>query len=423
MSFPRKRESTNHRTAVDPRFRGGDTRGGYPFENRVNYMDTRPSLLRLLAAVFSFILVAPGFSAEKPKVIDLGPDLAAVREKYDFPALAAAVIVEGKLHAAGVVGVRKYGSDVKAEPNDPFHLGSCTKAMTGTLVGLLVQQGKLKWETPLVEYFPDLKDKMHPDYRKVTLVHLLSHRAGVPPMTNGFAPVGGLQLLVIRATESPSAQRKRVAEIVLTQPPVNKPGEKMEYSNAGISIAGAIVDRVMGEDYEAVLRRMLFEPLGMKTAGFGPMGTPGQIDAPWQHRKDGDRIVPIAPLPLNDNPLFITPAGRVHCSIGDWARYIQCVLKAMRGEEGLLPPGQVRQLQEAPFGGNYALGWGIAARDWAGGKVLQHAGSNGGNFCVVWVAPLKNFAVLAATNRGGDGAPEGLDQVCSEMIKKFLTAK
>jgi CubicO group peptidase (beta-lactamase class C family) len=197
----------------------------------------------------------------------------------------------------------------------------------------------------------------------------------------------------------------------------------MEYSNAGISLVGAIVDRVMGEEYEEVLRRLLFVPLGMKTAGFGPMGTPGKIDAPWQHRKQDGKIRPIEPGPLSDNPPFITPAGRVHCSIGDWARYVQCVLKAVRGEEGLLPPNQVQQLREPPFGGNYALGWGIATRDWAGGQVLQHAGSNGGNFCVVWVAPRKNFAVLAATNRGGDGAPEGLDRVCSEMIKEFLTDK
>ncbi len=69
-----------------------------------------------------------GVSAGGPQVIDLAPDLAPVREKYDFPALPAAVIVDGELHALGVVGVRKYGSDVKAEPNDPFHLGSCTKA-------------------------------------------------------------------------------------------------------------------------------------------------------------------------------------------------------------------------------------------------------------------------------------------------------
>jgi CubicO group peptidase (beta-lactamase class C family) len=381
------------------------------------------SVARFLAVFLSLLPAGPAFSADNPRLVDLASDLMPVREKYDFPALAAAVIVDGKLHALGVVGVRKYGTDVKAEPNDPFHLGSCTKAMTGTLIGLLVQQGKLKWETPLAEYFPELKDKVHPDYQGVTLVHLLSHRAGVPPMTNGFAPLTPLQALQTRMMPSPADQRRRMAEMVLTQAPIHKPGEKFEYSNAGVSLAGAIVDRVMGEEYEAVLQRLLFEPLGIKSAGFGAMGAAGKIEAPWQHRKNGDKIVPIEPGPLSDNPPFITPAGRVHCSIGDWAKYVQCVLKAMRSEEGLLAAAQVQQLKEPPFGGNYALGWGIATRDWAGGQVLTHAGSNGGNFCVVWVAPLKNFAVLAATNRAGKGAPEGLDRVCAEMIKKFLTAK
>ncbi len=158
-------------------------------------MGTHLSVARLVLVILSLVLAAPGFSAGGSQVVDLAPDLTSVREKYDFPALAAAVIVDGKLHAMGVVGVRKYGTDVKAEPNDPFHLGSCTKAMTGTLIGLLVQQGKLKWETPLAEYFPELKDKLHPDYQNVTLVHLLSHRAGVPTMTNGFAPLLPLQVL------------------------------------------------------------------------------------------------------------------------------------------------------------------------------------------------------------------------------------
>ena len=373
------------------------------------------------AAAVLFTIVCPGLlAAGGSPVVDLAPDLAAVRQEYTFPALAAAVIVDGKLHAVGVVGVRKYGSDIKAEPNDPFHLGSCTKAMTGSLIGLLVQQGKLKWETTLAEYLPDLKDKMHPDYRGVTLVHLLSHRAGVPSMTDGFSPVGDKELQQIIALKSPREQRRRVMEIVLSQPPINKPPDKQEYSNAGFTIAGVIAETATGEDYEVLLRRLLFGPLGMTSAGFGAMGTTDHVDAPWQHRKQGEGVIPVNPGPASDNPPFITPAGRVHCSIGDWAKYIQCILAAARGEPGLLPPDQVRQLKEPPFGGGYALGWGVCDRDWGGGRVFQHAGSNRMNYCVVWVAPVKNFAVLAATNRGGEGAAEGLDRVCAAMIKKFL---
>jgi CubicO group peptidase (beta-lactamase class C family) len=351
----------------------------------------------------------------------LARELKAVRDEYKLPAVAAAVIVEGKLRETAVVGVRKYGSEIAVEVNDPFHLGSCTKAMTASLAGLLVQQGKLKWETTLAEYLPQWKDAMHADYRGVTLVHLLSHRAGVPPMTNGFAPVskGELPLLILR---SPPAQRRRVAEVVLTQPPVCKPGEKELYSNAGYTIVGAVIEQVTGEDYEKLLRRMLFEPLGMSTVGFGAMGTADRIDTPWQHRKNGDKIVPINPGPLSDNPPFITPAGRVHCSIADWAKYVGCVLAATRGENGLLPPAQVQQLQEPPFGGGYALGWGLHERSWGGGRVLSHAGSNGMNFCVVRVAPQRNCAVLVATNCGGDKAPEALDRICAATIKRLLPA-
>jgi len=151
------------------------------------------------------------------------------------------------------------------------------------------------------------------------------------------------------------------------------------------------------------------------------MGTAGRIDAPWQHRQQGGQITPIDPEPMADNPPFLAPAGRVHGSLPDWARYIQCVLKATRGEDGLLSPEQVRQLKEPPFGGDYALGWVLRERPWAGGQALLHGGSNGKNFCIVWVAPLKNFAVLAATNCGDAGAPEGLDRICAEMIRKFLT--
>jgi len=361
-----------------------------------------------------------GLYAQDAKLIDLSAELEPVCKQAAMPALGAAVICDGRLCAAGVVGVRKYGSDVKAELGDPFHLGSCTKAMTGSLIGLLAQQGKLRWDMTLEEAFPELKDTMHPDYRAVTLTHLLSHRAGLPQMTAGFELISREQLEEILAMPSPAAQRRCMAEIVLSRPPVRKPGEEMLYSNAGFALAGAIAEKAAGEDYESLVKRMLFEPLGMNSAGFGAMGTSGRIDAPWQHTKAGDKITPIEPGPDSDNPPFLTPGGRVHCSICDWAKYVQCVLKALRGEEGLLPAAEVRQLKEPPFGGDHALGWTICERDWAHGRAFTHAGTNKQNYCIVWIAPARNFAVLVATNRGGEDAFGPLDKLCAQMIARFL---
>ena len=292
--------------------------------------------------------------------------------------------------------------------------------MTASVLCILAEQGKLQWDTSLEEYFPELKERMHPEYRRVTLVHLLSHRAGAPPMTAGFDPVDADQLREIQTLASPGAQRRHVIEIFLSRPQVCKLGEKELYSNAGYVLAGVIAEEVADEDYESLLRRLLFQPLGMRSAGFGAMGTGGRIDAPWQHRMEDGKAIPINPGPRSDNPPFITPAGRVHCSIFDWAKYVQCVLAAARGEDGLLPPAQMHPLKEPPFDGNYALGWGIHERAWAGGKAFSHAGSNGMNYSVVWIAPARNFAVLAATNRGGEDAPKALDTVCSRMIQRFL---
>jgi len=376
-------------------------------------------LLKSCLSVLLFVVAGAGADVSA-EVIDLASDLTPIREEFQFPAVGAAVIVEGKLHALGVVGVRKEDGDVPAEPNDAFHLGSCTKAMTGSLIGMLVAQGELRWDTPLIEYFPELKNTMHPDYRSVTLVHLLSHRAGVPSMTAGFAPVEGKDLARVRRMTSPADQRKRVVEIVLTRPPVNNPGEKYEYSNASFTIAAVIAERTMGEDYESLMQRMLFGPLGMRTAGFGPMGTPDKMDALWGHRKEDAKIIPVKPGPQADNPPFLTPGGRVHCSMADWAKYIQCVLAAARDENDLLPAAAILQLKTPPFHGDYALGWCLQDREWGGGRVLTHAGTNTMHYAIVWVAPQKNFAVLVAANRGGDGAAEGLDKLCSSMIQKFL---
>ena len=111
---------------------------------------------------------------------NLASVLEPLREKHDLPALAAAVILDGRTYALGVVGVRKSGTDVNALPADPFHMGSCTKAMTATLIAMLVEQGKLRWDTTIAEIFPELAGDMDPTYRNVTVDHLLAHRSGLP---------------------------------------------------------------------------------------------------------------------------------------------------------------------------------------------------------------------------------------------------
>jgi hypothetical protein len=120
-----------------------------------------------------------------------------------------------------------------------------------------------------------------------------------------------------------------------------------------------------------------------------------------------------------DNPPAIAPAGRVHCSLDDLARYTIC---HMEGEQkgGLLKPDTFRRLHTPPEKGEYACGWVCVRRGWAGGRALMHNGSNTMWYLVMWLAPKKDFSVIVATNTGEDQGAQGCDDVAAAMIEKWL---
>jgi hypothetical protein len=103
--------------------------------------------------------------------------------------------------------------------------------------------------------------------------------------------------------------------------------------------------------------------------------------------------------------------------LADWAKFIADQLRGARGEKALLKPETYRKLHTPPFDGDYALGWLVTERDWGGGRVLTHAGSNNMNLAVVWMAPLRDFAVLVVTNQDGEAAAKACDEVASALIQ------
>lgn len=339
--------------------------------------------------------------------------LEKIRGKYNLPSLAGAIIEGNQLVASGAVGVRKAGDPELVTVNDQYHLGSCTKAMTATLIALLVEQGKLRWNTTIGEIFPELVPRMDPAYRGVTVEQLLTHRGGVPA---DLSP-GGLWARLWRQSGTPTQQRSVLVEGVLTTRPEAQPGTKFIYSNGGYAIAGAMAERVTGTPWEEMMRTMLFAPLHMGSAGFGAPGNAEAMNEPWGHTIKGGRITPVRPGRRADNPVAIAPAGRVHASMADWASFTALHLIGHQGKGSLLKPESFVKMH-APVG-DYAMGWRVLHRPW-GGQVLTHAGSNTMWYCVVWIAPEKNFAVLAATNAGGDRCDKATDEAAWALIQHYL---
>jgi CubicO group peptidase (beta-lactamase class C family) len=352
---------------------------------------------------------APEAESAPPPPADVSDRLEPIRERGGLPALAAAVIQGDRVVGLGAVGVRRRGSPEPVTIEDRFHLGSDTKAMTATMLAMLVEQGRLRWETTLAEAFPDLRETMHPDYRAVTLEQLLQHRGGMPE--NLFRD--GLWARLWQRQGTPREQRELLAQTVLSWPPAVTPGTKFLYSNAGYAIAGVMAERATGQAWEDLMRRMLFEPLGMASAGFGAPGTPGVLDQPRGHAVLWP--TPMEPGPQADNPPAIGPAGTVHCSLPDWAKFIRLHLRGERGDTRLLKAETLVRLHTPPAGGNYALGWGVT-KSAEGGRLLLHAGSNTMWFAQACVALDEGYAVLVATNAGGAAAEQATGEALVDLM-------
>ncbi len=434
--------------------------------------------------------------------------LRPILQRHKLPSLVGAVVVAQalpnpsgtsapssfsfRIASIGGEGVRERGKGdpisivAGEEHEDQFHLGSCTKAMTATLAAILVEQGLLNWHTTLEDEFLKSDEppaKMHEGWKKVTVSQLLTNRGGAP----GSLDSGGLwshlwSLAQQRSSRFPDLRNHRhelVKGVVLSgKPPyvssaAAASGQRhppYEYSNAGFSIAGAMLERrasrASGRDcsWEQLVQQLLFQPLGMTKAGFGAPGDPSSTTKnrnnkqPLGHRDRNCKGV--AAGVHADNPQAIAPAGAVHAPISQWARFIAMHLAGYQAYQGvsisstalsssasespsgmparlplLLGPASFKMLHAAPYrdSDRYAMGWIVGQRPWAKGKrvrgvegghgepvglVLTHSGSNTMWYCSVWLAPERGFAVLAASNQGD--AQAAVDEAVSALVQDHL---
>jgi CubicO group peptidase (beta-lactamase class C family) len=365
-------------------------------------MSTRPCLIFAFgwALLLEFVTVAA--PARVGPSAELNAVLIRIHEERKVPALAAAIVTRDGVQAIGAVGVRKFGATIQVTTNDLWHLGSDTKAITATLIARLVEKGLLHWESTISEVFPDLAASFQPDFTNVTLLHLLSHRSGIQ---------ANLDWSELSRTGEVREQRVKAVREGLSRPSQQPTGYL--YSNLGYVIAGAMAERVTDKSWEELMRNEIFQPLGMHSAGFGGLGTPGELDQPWGHTKTNRPTRNNGPTA--DNPPVLGPAGTVHCTLSDWARFIADQLRGLNGDGALLKPESYHMLSKPPFGGDYALGWGVADREWAGGKALNHCGCNTMYFANAWLAPERGFAILVCSNLGLD-AYDATDQTVAALL-------
>lgn len=366
----------------------------------------RLSFRSLVSAALSLLVAL--FATVTAHAQDLNALLTKALEGSKTPAVAALEIRDGKIAQEAVLGQRRNDGVDPAQPDDVWLIGSNGKPITAALVARLVDRGLLSWDAPLESMLPELQATMRPEYRKVTLVQLLSHRAGLPENTRDLKSFDGFHL----DTRPLPQQRLAYVAKTLAEAPIATPGSKVSYSNTGFIIAAAIAERVTRSNYEDLMRRELFEPLGMTRVGYGTTHL-GQVMGHVRGK-------PVARA-RDSNPLMFAPAGNLHMSLRDWAAFCLDQLAAQRGAGKLLSPASYKLMQTLLPGGEGSVGWGVQAGI-AGrkGPVLVHGGSDGNWFAMVVLFPESGRGALVAANAGPD---MGGDKAVQAVLMALLPEK
>ena len=325
-----------------------------------------------------------------PEGDSLADLVADLREENNLVGLAAMVSVDGNIQAAAAHGERKYGSGVPVETNDRWHLGGITGSITATMIGRLVEAGKMEWSTTLSDVFPNAS--IHEDWKPVTVRQLLTHSSGAP---------ANFSLQVRRKQPEPGpecTQVRRAAVLdVLKANPEHPPGTKRAYSNVGFTIAGAMAEQVTGETWENLVKQEVFAPLALAGTGFGPPKSPdATLDQPRGHRTFLRGKVAVADDV--DNTPIMGPAGAVHMTLDALCTYATDHLRGEHGEGQLLSAETYKELH-TPELQQYACGWVLKQpSNKIPHKLYWHNGSNTMWYALVVFIPDTNVVVAIASN-------------------------
>jgi CubicO group peptidase (beta-lactamase class C family) len=366
----------------------------------------RVLLTSCLVATASAAILAGPQVAPPATVGSLEARLTALRETAKLPAVAGAVFTSGQVLQQSAVGVRRLGAEAPVTLDDRWHIGSITKSFTATLVAKFVERGDLKWTQTLGEVLGADRARA---YASVTIEHLLSHRAGLP------ANLTAAMTLTLRTATAPvTAQRQQAVEALLATTPASAPGERYLYSNAGYILIAAVIEARVGRAWEDIVQAEILSPIGLSSAGFGPPGAADALAEPRGHRRQADSsLLPVEPGVFADNPPFLGPAGRLHMTIADLARWGQEHLRGERGADGLVKAATFQYLHRPPAGGDYALGW--AVRTIGGRRAVWHNGSNTLWYAAVAFDPVADRGAALVTN-GSIGAQAAIEGALAQLL-------
>ena len=365
---------------------------------------SRTGFLFLLGAAFSLVA-----RADVPKAGAQG--LAAVLQPFIEDQLAAGlvtVVADGsKVWDVTCVGHEDVAAKRPMKPDSMFWIASMSKAITAAGVMALVDDGKLKLDDPVAKYLPEFKDQrvvaevspektvLVPPVHPITLQDCLCHTAGLPFKSIIEQPT--LDLLPLRVAAISHA----------AAPLMHQPDSKYQYSNAGINIAGRIIEIVSGQDYESFLKQRIFAPLGMNdTTSFPSEEQVSRLAAVYRpnNEKTALEVTQISQLkyPLTSKDRQPMPGGGFFSTAGDVTKFCQMLLNGgTLGGKRVISEASARAMHERQTPTELTEAYGLGLKLEADGR-YGHGGAQGTNMTV---DPARGLVMIYMIQTAGQRTP------------------
>jgi CubicO group peptidase (beta-lactamase class C family) len=351
------------------------------------------ALLALLLLAAPAAVPAVAQAPPPPPLAGLDAWIETEMARWEIPGLAIAVVSDDRVVWARGFGVRRLGAPERVDEHTLFGVASTTKAMTVAALGLLVDEGRIHWDDPVLRHLPGFRLADAWVTEQVTIRDLLTHRVGVGRIT------GNRLRYLSNRPRSELVYRMRFHDF---EAPFRSASV---YSNAMYTVAGEIIPAVTGTSWDDFLAERLFRPLGMLRTTTSSAALAGDANAAAPHQEIDGRVQPI---PVRDwTPA--APSAAVNTSAREMAEWLRLQLGEPGVHDGrrLLADSTMRAMH-APVvvsGGNpltgtplsgYGLGWGV--REFGGRWISQHSGATDGMNTMLALVPQANLGVVVMTN-------------------------
>lgn len=344
----------------------------------------RRVLSRLLAALaFLTISTTPAVAqAARDPARELDQYVAKAVRDWNVAGFAVAVVHEGRVVFAKGYGVREVGRPEPVDTATIFAIASTTKAITGAALGMLVDEGKVRWDDPVTKHLPGFQ--LYDPYatREVTVRDLMTHRAGLP--NADFLWTGG------------DNSREEAIRRLRFLPPSYSFRAGYVYHNVMVSAAGEVVEAASGMSWDDFVTTRIFQPLGMTRSVTTLAASQSRENRAAPHWPRNDSLFVIK----NSMADGIGPAGSAWSSVSDMAKWVRFLLDTGKVDgRRLLQPGTWAELfrpvtmlgpvtpnaapqvrMSNPHFRTYALGW--FQQDYQGRQVDFHTGSLNGMIAI-----------------------------------------